>query len=80
MELTDFSCLDNRNPTISSIMVKNLFEKCHFSNKFFIMTTLLRKDWDYMDWQKKDPKGLEDLKISNAAAFDKLRNEYYNNK
>ena len=39
-----------------------------------------RKDWDYMDWQKKDPKGLEDLKISNAAAFDKLRNEYYNNK
>lgn len=37
-----------------------------------------RKDWNYMKWQKEDPKGLEDLKNSNPVEFEKLRKEYYN--
>jgi ATP-dependent protease ClpP protease subunit len=68
--------MDNFNTVLEGIetpkvSISNMIQDVEDSNP--------RKDWNYMDWQKNDPKGLEGLKNSNSAEFEKLRNEYYNN-
>lgn len=35
-----------------------------------------RKDWTFDDWQKKDPKGLENLQKESPEEFERLVNEY----
>lgn len=35
-----------------------------------------RADWTFMDWMKKDPKGLEALQAKDPAAYEALRSAY----
>jgi len=35
-----------------------------------------RKDWDFADWGKNDPKGLQKMKSKNSAKYEKLFNAY----
>jgi len=35
-----------------------------------------RESWNYMDWAKKDPKGLNDMRLKDNGSFLALRKEY----
>lgn len=32
-----------------------------------------RESWNYIDWSKKDPKGLQNLKLNNPTEFERLQ-------
>lgn len=36
-----------------------------------------RKDWTILDWQQKDPDGLENMLENDKASYDNLYNAYY---
>ena len=36
-----------------------------------------RKDWNIIDWQQKDPNGLQNLLTNDKPAYDALYNAYY---
>lgn len=39
-----------------------------------------RADWTIRDWEKKDPEGLKAMKANNEEAYNKLFNEFYEEK
>lgn len=64
--------LIDKKPTEGSASLSDMTQRTNLNGE--------RANWSWMDWAKKDGKGLEQLRHSNPTEFERLRNEYKQSK
>ncbi|NJN27159.1 MAG: hypothetical protein HC819_14865 [Cyclobacteriaceae bacterium] len=70
--------LFDKDHTAAKSVLENMPKRVRLSGQVEGKNTQLngREDWTYMDWAKKDAKGLNDMRLKDNAAFVALRTQY----